>query len=197
MAKKKKNSFRRRGPRLFMGWQNISVLCGSQSGDEDGLAGLASGENLIPQAATQLDFGRKRWVKLIRLILRVIIVVIGDGAALRNVRVHVGVRIRGVDQADTVGDNPGLLGTEANDSRVDWLYRDCFFVQVDSTSPGVQVIGHGGGTPVIDFKPGRRMGPEQQLVFHWHTVLSDTDSTNFDGTQTCRLEGRALWGSPS
>lgn len=191
--KKKKNSFRRE--RMNLGWQNISSLASSQSGDEDGLAGLASGENLVPQSTTQLDFGRKRWVKLIRVILRLIIVVIGDGSALRNVRSVAGMRMRGIDQADTVGDNPGLLGTEANDPRADWLYRDSWATQVASNGNEI-VRGFGGGPIVWDFKPGRRMGPEEQLVVHHHHVLSDTDSTNFDGTVTLRLEGRLLWGSP-
>lgn len=130
---------------------------------------VASAADLVSQPAAVLD--RARWVKVLRVICRIILIVTGNGnnAAFRG---WYGWRIVDLNGAAIAAPLDVRL-TAAVDKREDWLYRKDFGFNVAAADAAKVLFSGDGGESFVmfDFKPNRRLQYGQALVLSYGVTL--------------------------
>lgn len=189
---------KKRRPGLLKAWYDFQLAGNNQAATVDGITSIVHANEIIPQAAVGLQFGKKQYLKVLRLILKFLLMLTSTGAE-GYVKILVGIRTVKTDMDGTLPpadtNQPNLQNTDGEARLVDWWYRDTIQAYVPATN-GLEASGAGGGAPLtipIDFKPNRDLPPGHSLVAHIH-VLNLGTVTNSDSVATYDLAGRVLFG---
>lgn len=150
---------------------------------------IMAAKDLIPQPAAVLD--RERWIKILRLMCRIVLIVTGGGNA-SALRVWYGWRIADLNaggSAAAASVDVRLGG--AADKQEDWLYRkEVAFNVAAADSNAVKTIGQGGdSTLFFDCQPLRKLQYGQGLILSYGlTVLAGSFSAGATVDASCTPE---------
>lgn len=196
MAKKK----RFRKSKMATAWYDYELADAfTQTAGVDSMHLLCKGSDIYPAAAAGLDFGRKDWVKILKIICRILLVLTSTGAE-QYLKILWGMRIAELEDDETLPTSSGCPSLDlatSNDRKVDWIWRDSSVAYVPATSGSDVALTYDQHPGLrMNFKPNRPIPQRHALVLHVRVVTLSSLATNDDTVKTMGVDGRILLGRP-